>query len=271
MRRRPQFCVVQTGWGDWLGVDPHKFIGGAVYMRAVHELPVCEALSRLVGEGETAVDVGANIGVMTSLLSCAVGPFGRVLAFEPHPKLFRRLERNVQRWGGRNINVFNAAVSLSAGMIRIREDECFEINEGTARVAHPGEVGRSFEVQSCRLDDVLPVEESIVIKIDVEGHDFEVLSGATGVWASRRARDIVFESTWEFPGQSHRLLTDYGYQLFDLQASFLGPELARPARRKSPQGKVCDYVATLDPERARRLFSPRGWRSLRARGRLFAP
>ena len=101
LKRRPERCLAQTAWGDWLEVEPRKFIGANVYMRGVHELAVCEVLWRLARAGETAVDVGANIGVMTSLLSRKVGERGRVLAFEAHPDVFRQLERNAQRWKSR--------------------------------------------------------------------------------------------------------------------------------------------------------------------------
>jgi len=93
VRTRPERCLVRTAWGDWLEIQPRKFIGGSIYLRGVHELPVCELLWRLTAPAETVLDVGANIGVMTSLLSKRVGRSGRVLAFEAHPALFRQLRR----------------------------------------------------------------------------------------------------------------------------------------------------------------------------------
>jgi FkbM family methyltransferase len=231
-------------------------------MRGVHELPVCEALWRLCGTGETAVDVGANIGVMTSLLSKRVGETGQVVSFEAHPEIFQQLARNVQRWPRRRVECWNRAVSCNQKTMRIQETECFGINEGTARVANDGAGGRSFEVMSVRLDDVLSDRACGVLKIDVEGHEFEVLSGARSLLESRKVRDIVFESTWEFPGRAHKLLAGYGYQLFDLGASSLGLELPMPSKRPEAPGKVSDYVATLNPERALTLTSPSGWRVL---------
>jgi FkbM family methyltransferase len=45
-----------------------------------------------------AVDVGANIGYMTSLMAHKVGLSGKVIAFEPHPAIYKRLVNNVQDW-----------------------------------------------------------------------------------------------------------------------------------------------------------------------------
>lgn len=254
--------MVKTAWGDWLGVEPRKFIGGSVYMRGVHELPVCEVLWRLAEPGETAADVGANIGVMTSVLSMKVGQAGRVTAFEPHPDVFRELENNVRRWRHRQVELVNKAVSSHAGKMRIKEDECFCTNEGTARVLGREFRGRSFEVVSIRLDEAWPESDCGLIKIDVEGHEVDVLSGAGRLLASGNVRDIVFESTWEYPAQAHELLLKHGYQVFDLGASFRGLALERPQKRKSNPGRVSDYVATLDATRATRLISPPGWQLL---------
>jgi FkbM family methyltransferase len=263
-RKRPEHCVVKTAWGDWLKIDPRKFIGANVYMRGVHELPVCEALWRLAAPGETVADVGANIGVMTSVLSRKVGQTGRVIAFEPHPEVLRQLEHNVQRWRPRRVEIVNKAVSSHAGNSRIKEEECFAVNEGTARVVNYDAEERTFDVDSIRLDEALPGDSCRVIKIDVEGHEFDVLSGALRLLASGNVRDIVLESTWEYPSSALELLLKHRYQIFDLRASFLGPLLKRPEKRTARSGKVSDYVATLDAERANRLFSPAGWQLLGA-------
>src|SRR5690348_8938252 len=133
-RGRPARCVTRTAWGDWLEVEPRRFIGGNIYMRGVHEPAVCEALWRLAAPGDHAVDVGANIGVMTSLLSRRVGPTGRVTSFEPHPALFTQLQRNVARWGARPIDVFGQAVSFRRGQLYLEEGDWFGLNEGTSSV-----------------------------------------------------------------------------------------------------------------------------------------
>src|SRR6185369_2282913 len=178
VRPRPERCVVKTAWGDRIAVEPHKFIGASLYMRGVHELPVCEVLWRLASPGEAAVDVGANIGVMTSLLSRRVGAQGRVFAFEAHPEVFQQLELNVRRWNRPWTEAHNRAVSCRSARLIIYEGDGFGLNEGTARMVNSREHSRSFEVPSVRLDEVLTRDNCGVIKIDVEGHEAQVLSGA---------------------------------------------------------------------------------------------
>ena len=249
-----------------MGVEPRRFIGGNVYLRGVHELSVCEALWRLCEPGETAVDAGANIGVMTSVLSRRIGPAGRIVSFEAHPQIFRQLERNVSFWGSRRIDRFEQAVSSRAGKLRIREGEIFKMNEGTACVGGDSIGDSSGEVEAIRLDDALGESGCGVIKIDVEGHEHEALLGAGELLASGGVRDLVFESTWEYPGRAHSLLLAAGYRIFDLGASLCGLILSEPRSRADGAERKSDYVATKEPERAQRLMAPRGWQVLRQRG-----
>lgn len=59
---RPDRCLAKTAWDDWLDVEPHKFIGAQVYMRGVHELPVCEVLWRLAGTGRARLTWAQTLG-----------------------------------------------------------------------------------------------------------------------------------------------------------------------------------------------------------------
>jgi len=315
LTRRPDRCVAKTAWDDWLDVEPHKFIGAQVYMRGVHELPVCEVLWRLAGTGETAIDVGANIGVMTSLLSRRVGEQGCVLAFEAHPGVFLQLQQNVRRWNRSQVEAFNLAISNRTGMVTVHEGEGFAANEGTARVHKAGVSGRCFdsawgysrrqqgstftpvqdpfsasgqvrallrtgksarrsgtesgcawfEVESTKLDDMLPAAGCEVLKIDVEGHEFEVLLGANSALVARRIRDVVFESTWNFPGPAHELLLRHGYNLFGIDASLSGPTLTTVSPRSDSENRQADYLATVEPQRAKELIALAGWKVLRRR------
>ncbi|HTL17156.1 MAG TPA: FkbM family methyltransferase [Patescibacteria group bacterium] len=259
LRPRPEKCLARTAWGDLLEIEPRRLIGAHIYMRGVHELAVCEVLWRLAGSGEQVVDVGANIGVMTSMLSRRVGMEGRVVAFEPHPVLYRRLERNVQRWTRPNVLLFNSAVSSQNGHAMLSEHDGFAGNNGIASLSVTNATNTSFGVRTLRLDDALPDGNWAVLKIDVEGHELEVLNGAETFLARTQFRDIIFES--DFPSPVHQLLGRNGFSIYELSAGFSGPKL-RGARA---QGQRADYLATREPARARELIEPSGWNVLRSR------
>ena len=68
-----------------------------------------------VGPGQTAIDLGANIGYFTLLLAQLVGQDGQVVAFEPDPENFQLLERNVRANGYTNVAVRREAVADYSG------------------------------------------------------------------------------------------------------------------------------------------------------------
>ncbi len=242
-------------------MEPRRFIGSNIYMRGVHELPVCEALWRLAEPGTQVADIGANIGVMTSVLSLRVGRAGKLTAFEAHPAVYHNLKQNIQRWPRRSIVIEHKAVSSSSGYVWICEGAGFAGNEGTARVGENGSA--SVRIASVKLDESAIGPECRLAKIDVEGHESHVLAGAERLLSSGKLRDIVLETTHSYPGPAHTLLHSYGYAIFELSAKVSGPRLTIPCPRQDYSQRVCDYVATLDANRALGLLRPRGWKLLK--------
>ncbi len=59
-------------------VRPAEGVGRSLWRLGVYDLVTCELCWRLLDPGETAVDVGANIGVVTGLLARRAGPAGEV-------------------------------------------------------------------------------------------------------------------------------------------------------------------------------------------------
>lgn len=263
-------ATAPLAWGGELEVFPSDAVGASIWRQGVFELAVSEALARLVDPGELALDVGANVGYMTSLMASRVGEGGRVIAFEPHPGLNRVLVANAARAGGAcEIVVVEAALSDRAGEGTLVLGPGFERNRGTATLADKGAgaVGEGVSVSLERLDDHIPAgEHAGVVKIDVEGHELAVLRGAETALAERRIRDIVFEENEAVPTPVTRLLESAGYTLFGLDQRFLGARLVEPdAPRARPMWDAPTYLATLDPERARKRMRRRGWTVLRSR------
>ena len=68
-------------------MNPKETIGRAILRLGVYDLCVSESICRLLDPGESAIDVGANLGYMTSLMAAKAGKCGSVESFEPHPDL----------------------------------------------------------------------------------------------------------------------------------------------------------------------------------------
>lgn len=122
-----------------------------------------------------------------------------------------------------------------------------------------------MKVKRTTLDSILPENVQVgVCKVDVEGHEFNVLKGAETSLRARRIRDIIFEDLQSYPSPVHQMLLDYGYTLFALHMQLLKPHLEIASKDTTFQARDgLNYLATLQPERARERFKRFGWQSLR--------
>ncbi|MDH3265231.1 MAG: FkbM family methyltransferase, partial [Paracoccaceae bacterium] len=147
-------------------------------------------LRLLLGRGDTVFDVGANVGYHTMAFARFVGPFGHVVAFEPNPGAFRLANLTVAINDVQNVDLHQALVGSTAGSATV---ELVEVdgNLGAARFNQPAGGSRRnlVNVNSVRLDDFAHLAPDLV-KIDVEGMQFDVLEGAQSLIAA--ARPMVF-------------------------------------------------------------------------------
>lgn len=188
-----------------------------------------------VEPGETVVDVGANLGLWSYHLARAVGPRGRVYAFEPIAFTAATLGRV------RRLLRLSQVEVIRAGCGEQREQLTFQIpiqpsgapDSGLAHIRGEVEredVGRvrSEECQIVRLDDALPPAlQPTFMKLDIEGAELPALRGATAL-LERAAPTIICEIDPAFmarydvaPRALFSFLTDRGYESFHLQGERL--------------------------------------------------
>lgn len=274
-------AAVRLPWGLILAVHPHETIGHSLLQYGVYDLAVSEALWRLTNLGETCLDVGANVGYLTSLLAVRAGPTGKVFAFEPHPRLFDQLESNMMCGWTKQMEHRVAVVSLQRLAIGARNQEMelvepngFVNNEGLATLVAP-----TADLHAVRhrvlvrtLDTLFSDAPRLgILKVDVEGAEPSVFQGAARLLEKQQIRDIVFEDFRPFPSECARILTGYGFAIRRLGKSLLGPVLLEPSDRARVR-KYClpwepmNYLATLDLKRAEGLLRLRGWACLRRIG-----
>jgi FkbM family methyltransferase len=240
--KRSQFTKIRLPWGYPMTVNPAESIGWAIYSRGIYEMPLTEALWRLARPGDIVVDGGANIGYATSILAARVGPRGKVHSFEPDPRSFGELQRNVAEWeerGQRGAFVLHqAALGARSGTATLQVPASFEWNGGRARIenAAAGEEATSeldrgvtkLEVKLVTLDDVFSQSEHVsVVKLDVEGFELDALMGMEQMLRERRIRYVVFEELRAYPAPTHDFLRDLGYSVFGLDHGFFGIKCCR--------------------------------------------
>jgi FkbM family methyltransferase len=145
-------------------------------VNGTYEAAELDLFARSIRSGDTVLDIGAHIGLYTLTAARAVGPTGRVVAFEPSTANFVLLEANVVANGYSNVELHRAACSDTAGTGVL---VLSPTNSGDHQLRADGAGSR---VDTVRLDD-LDVRPQVV-KMDVQGAEPLVLAGAAQLLAS---------------------------------------------------------------------------------------
>jgi FkbM family methyltransferase len=152
--------------------------------------------------GDVFLDVGAHLGRFSIVSSES---FRRIYSIEPHPSNFRYLVRNIRLNGLSNITPVQNAMSNRDASVNVSR---LAPNTGAVKIAKTG-----TKVPSRRLDSLIgylriPFDNITLIKIDVEGHEMEVLKGSTNLLKYGSPRIVVESFTL---GKVRRLLERFGY------------------------------------------------------------
>lgn len=189
--------VLESGTTLFVPPDPH-FFG---YLLG-HESHITNRLSDVIRPGDVCVDVGANIGYFTLMMAGYCRSSGKVYAYEPEQENFAVLSENVNRINrehdGHVVAIRNA-VSSSKGYLALDKGMFSTLHKvREIKTSDPKE----NRVKCVRLDEDLTGrgERGIIriIKIDVEGHEAEVLKGCRKLLEEGRIDYIVTEV---FPGK----------------------------------------------------------------------
>jgi FkbM family methyltransferase len=134
---------------------------------------------KLVKSGDTVLDIGANHGVYALHAAMAVGPKGKVHAFEPNPRLARLVDFSMKLNGfGDYATLHSFAVSDAAGTARLVFSDAFSgggaISGNQSNAAQKGVECNLVALDTLFADPDFKVD---VIKMDVEGHEGLALRG----------------------------------------------------------------------------------------------
>jgi FkbM family methyltransferase len=169
------------------------------------------ALIRAV-QAKTFVDVGANIGAYSVLMS----PFvASIVAYEANPAPAGELARNLEL-NDIDGKVRQVAVSDRAGSVEFGIVSRFAGNSAVVAGDSKPDFRETRVVEAVTLDaELAAAEEPLAMKIDVEGHEVAVLNGARSVLANRCVLQVE-----DFGGAVTRLLAPLGYR----QIARIGPD-----------------------------------------------
>lgn len=243
-----------AGTAAWLGIDPtlmaYRRIGILNYETAAvsgeRHLIERTLVGRIASPEPVLIDVGANRGEMSLALRAAF-PAARIVAFEPNPQTFAVLGAAT---AASSIECVASALGSQPGQLVLhsyRDDptsghatlypRMFELYQNYG-VKAAADLAR-FEIPVTTLDDYCDghrIARIDFLKLDVEGHELEVLKGARGLLQRAAIDHLQFEFT-DCNVWSRTFLRDFydaleGFEFFRLLPGGLLPLGAYSARNE---------------------------------------
>jgi FkbM family methyltransferase len=238
--------------GSFFVCDLRDVISREVCLAGFYEPQETSLLCRILSPGMTFVDVGANWGYFSLLAAGLVESAGRVIALEPNPRMFARLETNITRNGMTNVVLRQLAASDRVGTMTLAEYDEEGENFGISRLVEVSHPTRDFfQVESCPLDallDSIGIACVDLVKIDVEGAEDLALAGMkTGLERHRYRRlllelhpSLLAERSKETEHVLHWLI-NAGYRGWSIDHSAAATRQAAYRRNK----QITDYLKPL--------------------------
>ncbi len=220
-------------------IEPIAF---ELWLDGVYEPAVQDVILAASGSGGTILDVGANIGVLSLQIARRLARGTDILAVEASPRVGALLQENIaSNETGKVAMIACAAVGTDGVRIPFFDAPPHKFGMGS-RTAFFAD--GATEVAGRTLDSIVAergISRVPVIKIDVEGHEIDVLAGASRIIASDRPL-VVFEfNDWaEDQAPGHRAgdaqawLIHHGYRVWRLDDFVAGrPPLDAPMTKGS--------------------------------------
>ncbi|HXQ58794.1 MAG TPA: FkbM family methyltransferase [Acidimicrobiales bacterium] len=226
-------ALVATRWGAKMLVDTRDaMVSPWLVLDGLWESHVTDWMQHTLQPGQVFVDVGANIGYFTLLGAMLVGPEGRCVGIEAHPRLAELLQRNVIINGLHGyVTTWHRAAWSEATELKLHMRGHFASNSsigsiGPEALTRLGDTESIVEVEAVRLDDLLADLPRIdVLKIDVEGAEVHVVTGLARTLDANPGLTIMFEwspaqitDVGDDPGTLVDLLISHGFRFRLLEA-----------------------------------------------------
>jgi FkbM family methyltransferase len=205
----------------------NDFVGRTAFFIGDLDPKITWVAQRILKPGDTAFDVGANIGIVTLLFSKLVGSKGgSVHAFEPNPIVMRFLGAAISRARATNIVANELAIGSQAATLTLKVEAG---NFGSGSLVR----GQMWKDYSTHNVPIITLDEYVssrsirtidLIKIDIEGGELELFRGASHVLNHIQPRAIIFEdNASDGPSQSPviELLRSLDYKILSLPKALL--------------------------------------------------
>jgi len=183
--------------------DLRDYVQSQLFLTGQWEPTVGNTITKLLRPGDVFIDVGANIGYLSLVGAKAVDANGLVLAFEPLLENVALLIENIKTNHVQNVVVISIACDTVVGVTKIYHGPFWSVGQSSIRPVSES----STIVWSAPLDTLIAGDISgrvRLVKIDVEGAEWNVLRGMTAILRQPSPPCVICEITEGFLRESNQ-------------------------------------------------------------------
>lgn len=214
---------MQVEPGIKMQLDPYDLVSRKILETGVWEPESLKAVADHLATNGTFMDVGAHIGYYSLKAAGMVGPNGHVISIEPNPRTVPKLRGNIDASNAGSVRVWPVACASVESTLQLYAAPGSNTGESSLSKENASQEGAApiaYSVPARPLDAIVKeaqLDRVDVIKIDVEGAEFEVLKGAAHTLDEYRPVLIVelvenqLKSMGTSIDQVTQFLTSHGY------------------------------------------------------------
>ena len=181
-----------------------------------YELELQNAIIHELKEGHVFYDVGANGGFFCLVAAKRMGPSGKIVAIEPHPKSTDEIRKQLAHCGYLNHSVVTAAVSDREGRDELADDTVSHMASLTS-LEPDARPKFTIEVPTVTLDQMVKEHGAPdVLKLDMEGAEIMALRGADLLLRQHAPVLLVELHNEDLCRQYYDLMDDLDYRTYQL-------------------------------------------------------
>lgn len=196
------------------------YLDAQIYANGLYEPHIVKEIIANTKDGDVCIDVGANIGHHTIVMSQSVGNNGKVYAYEPIPKIKEQLEKSLLLNEIKNVETLQIALSDKESAMELN---ICDSNIGSSSLVNKTNDSEKITIQTKTLDSY-NYSKVDFIKIDVEGFEYNVLLGGEKTIEKYKPTIIIEYSPAYYqksnPSHSKEILSffkEHNYTIFDLE------------------------------------------------------
>lgn len=226
-------------------LDARSHVLRSILISKEYEPLIVELIKKYTDKNRDAINIGANIGLYTNLLASLIKTGKKVLSVEPTPNAFRLLSANIRRNdNSHKVIEYNGLANDKAGTYDLNVVQGLEEYSSLGTIIHSSVADQKnsvISVEGDTIDNLVNINnlDPGIVVIDVEGAEYNVLSGAINTIRKHKPIiilelvDDLLKGMGSSSGQVVRLLKDNGYSVSDVEKKdisypFTGNIIAAP-------------------------------------------